>query len=130
MLTDALQSYRYVWPQHDLAASPAWLPTSGGAAFERTMPESAEELAADSRWPAFFPSPLCLVTVRDGLICASLYLLSLYVCLHVSMLLCMHMLTMYYKMRVYTVCVFTYMLCMLVYDMCMILCTSANLHNR
>lgn len=66
MLTDALQSYRYLWPQHDLAASSAWRPTSGGAAFERAMPETPEELAADSRWPAFFPSPLCLVTVRDG----------------------------------------------------------------
>ena len=30
------------------------------------MPESAEALAADSRWPALFPSPICLVTVRDG----------------------------------------------------------------
>jgi flavin reductase (DIM6/NTAB) family NADH-FMN oxidoreductase RutF len=31
------------------------------------MPESCEELAADSRWPAFFPSSICLATVcHDG----------------------------------------------------------------
>jgi hypothetical protein len=26
------------------------------------MPESREELAVDSRWPAFFPSPICITT--------------------------------------------------------------------
>jgi flavin reductase (DIM6/NTAB) family NADH-FMN oxidoreductase RutF len=30
------------------------------------MPESRDEIARDSRWPAFFPSPICLVTVHDG----------------------------------------------------------------
>ncbi len=31
------------------------------------MPESREELAADSRWPAFFPSSICIATVcHDG----------------------------------------------------------------
>jgi len=30
------------------------------------MPESVEELAADSRWPAMFPSPMCFVTTADG----------------------------------------------------------------
>jgi flavin reductase (DIM6/NTAB) family NADH-FMN oxidoreductase RutF len=30
------------------------------------MPESVEALAADSRWPAFFPSPICYVTTADG----------------------------------------------------------------
>jgi flavin reductase (DIM6/NTAB) family NADH-FMN oxidoreductase RutF len=30
------------------------------------MPESLRELAADSRWPAFFPSPMSFVTTGDG----------------------------------------------------------------
>ena len=30
------------------------------------MPETLEELALDSRWPAFFPCPLALVTTSDG----------------------------------------------------------------
>jgi flavin reductase (DIM6/NTAB) family NADH-FMN oxidoreductase RutF len=66
MLTDALKPYRYLWPQQDFAASSAWQPSADGQAWVRTMPESPEELEADSRWPAFFPSPLCFVTVRDG----------------------------------------------------------------
>ena len=28
------------------------------------MPETREELAADSRWPAFFPSPICITTTE------------------------------------------------------------------
>jgi flavin reductase (DIM6/NTAB) family NADH-FMN oxidoreductase RutF len=30
------------------------------------MPESREELAKDSRWPAFFPVPLSIITTSDG----------------------------------------------------------------
>jgi flavin reductase (DIM6/NTAB) family NADH-FMN oxidoreductase RutF len=30
------------------------------------MPETEAELAADSRWPAFFPSPVSVVTTSDG----------------------------------------------------------------
>ena len=30
------------------------------------MPEDLKDLAMDSRWPAFFPSPISLVTARDG----------------------------------------------------------------
>ena len=30
------------------------------------MPETRDELAADSRWPSFFPSPICFVTTTDG----------------------------------------------------------------
>lgn len=66
MLSDALKPYLYSWPPPDFIPSPAWQPTADGRAFVRSMPESAAELAADSRWPGFFPSPLCCVTVRDG----------------------------------------------------------------
>jgi len=30
------------------------------------LPELPDELAVDSRWPALFPSPICLVTTGDG----------------------------------------------------------------
>jgi len=30
------------------------------------MPESREELDCDSRWPAFFPSPICITTTSHG----------------------------------------------------------------
>jgi flavin reductase (DIM6/NTAB) family NADH-FMN oxidoreductase RutF len=62
-LSDALQSYRYAWPREALAGG--WQPGAAGGR-ELAMPESREALAADSRWPALFPSPLCLVTAADG----------------------------------------------------------------
>jgi flavin reductase (DIM6/NTAB) family NADH-FMN oxidoreductase RutF len=64
-LAEALRPYRYLWPTEDLAADPRWAAGDGGRR-ARSLPESPDELAADSRWPAFFPSPLCLVTARHG----------------------------------------------------------------
>ena len=61
-----IDSYAYRWPHAELAADPAWSPAEGGRFRQRALPESAAELARDSRWPAFFPSPLVLVTTRDG----------------------------------------------------------------
>jgi flavin reductase (DIM6/NTAB) family NADH-FMN oxidoreductase RutF len=49
-----------------LDQSPAWSASRAGDACYRALPESAEELALDSRWPALFPSPICLVTTGDG----------------------------------------------------------------
>ncbi len=66
MLSDALQPYRYCWPREDLADDPRWQQVPGMSFFQRKMPESATELAVDSRWPGFFPSPICLVTTSDG----------------------------------------------------------------
>jgi flavin reductase (DIM6/NTAB) family NADH-FMN oxidoreductase RutF len=57
-------SYAYRWPDFSPATSPKW--TKRGAGLERLMPESADELAADSRWPAFFPSAICHVTSGAG----------------------------------------------------------------
>jgi flavin reductase (DIM6/NTAB) family NADH-FMN oxidoreductase RutF len=66
MPTPALTPYRYAWPTSGLDGHPRWEPLPDGAGFIRSLPETHEELAADSRWPAFFPSPLCLVTAGDG----------------------------------------------------------------
>src|SRR4029453_10804926 len=63
-LPSALEPYRYLWPREDLAGS-GWK-RNGGGAWERFLPESREALAADSRWPALFPSPVCLVTAAHG----------------------------------------------------------------
>jgi flavin reductase (DIM6/NTAB) family NADH-FMN oxidoreductase RutF len=60
-----LAPYRYLWPREDLHRSGSWAAGSDQA-FYRTMPESVEELALDSRWPALFPSAICLVTTGDG----------------------------------------------------------------
>lgn len=61
-----LTRYRYLWPRQELAGSSAWSVGGPGDALSRAMPESPEELALDSRWPALFPSPICLVTTSDG----------------------------------------------------------------
>jgi flavin reductase (DIM6/NTAB) family NADH-FMN oxidoreductase RutF len=63
----ALAPYLYRWPRADLRASAGWNSIEGGQALVRELPENREDLAADSRWPAFFPSPICFVTTTDGL---------------------------------------------------------------
>ena len=60
-----IDHYAYRWPHPDQDAGGHWYP--GPAGFRaRSMPESAEDLARDSRWPAFFPCPLVVVTTTDG----------------------------------------------------------------
>lgn len=55
-------SDRYRWPGDDsVLAAAAWSTGSTGER-RRTMPESADALRADSRWPAFFPSAISIVT--------------------------------------------------------------------
>jgi len=63
-LAPALEPYRYLWPREDLTGA-GWRQHASGA-WERALPESRQALAADSRWPALFPSPVCLVTAADG----------------------------------------------------------------
>ena len=58
------RNFEYRWPER--FPGPRWTRAEEGRAFVRNMPETAEDLRADSRWPAFFPSPICLVTVRHG----------------------------------------------------------------
>jgi flavin reductase (DIM6/NTAB) family NADH-FMN oxidoreductase RutF len=66
MISPTLQPYRYAWPAGPLEQSPHWRPDGAGRAFHRELPERLDDLAVDSRWPAFFPSALCLVTATDG----------------------------------------------------------------
>lgn len=56
----------YRWPGRGALEGPAWTPVDDGRLLARTMPETDAELARDSRWPALFPSAICLVTVSDG----------------------------------------------------------------
>jgi flavin reductase (DIM6/NTAB) family NADH-FMN oxidoreductase RutF len=56
----------YTWPSHDLKKSKQWRPVPGEQAYRMEMPEALEQLAIDSRWPAFFPSSISLVTSSDG----------------------------------------------------------------
>jgi flavin reductase (DIM6/NTAB) family NADH-FMN oxidoreductase RutF len=50
--------FRYKWP------APGWQFRDKLGRFIRLMPETREQLAADSRWPAFFPSPICIATTQ------------------------------------------------------------------
>lgn len=61
-----LEPYVYRWPRPESLSSAAWSPVSGHPFRGRRMPEHAEELATDSRWPALFPSSICLVTTAVG----------------------------------------------------------------
>jgi flavin reductase (DIM6/NTAB) family NADH-FMN oxidoreductase RutF len=66
MISHSLEPYRYLWPDHNPRTNSRWRSEYGGGPLARDFPESLAELAEDSRWPAFFPSPMCLVTVADG----------------------------------------------------------------
>jgi flavin reductase (DIM6/NTAB) family NADH-FMN oxidoreductase RutF len=60
-------AFRYAWPYPGALSAPAWRYKDDIGRIGRGMPETREELAADSRWPAFFPSPISLVTTQhDG----------------------------------------------------------------
>jgi flavin reductase (DIM6/NTAB) family NADH-FMN oxidoreductase RutF len=63
-LSPSLAAYRYTWPREAFADS-GWT-RHGDGAWERPLPEDRRALAADSRWPALFPSPMCVVTAADG----------------------------------------------------------------
>ncbi|HMF26181.1 MAG TPA: flavin reductase family protein [Pseudolabrys sp.] len=58
--------YIYPWPPPNAFSKPVWQDYLDGEYRQREMPESAEEVAADSRWPAFFSQPICLITTTDG----------------------------------------------------------------
>ena len=66
MLTPAQAGTKYVWPTEDLREAAHWDPQPDGQALWRSMPEADADVARDSRWPAFFPSPICIVTTGDG----------------------------------------------------------------
>jgi len=60
--SDRLKAHDYVWP--DVPLNGEWTEHHGSR--ERHLNETAETLALDSRWPAFFPSPISLVTTCGG----------------------------------------------------------------
>jgi hypothetical protein len=57
--------YGYQWPDMPGGSGP-WRAAPDGQTLVRELPETRNELKADSRWPAFFPSSMCLVTASDG----------------------------------------------------------------
>jgi flavin reductase (DIM6/NTAB) family NADH-FMN oxidoreductase RutF len=64
-MNGALKRYRYVWPSDSLDQDGRWHVENGDRALTRQLPEDLDDLARDSRWPAFFPSPICLVTAGN-----------------------------------------------------------------
>ena len=66
MMHASLEPYRYTWPDEEPAAALHWQQVSGGEFVARAMPEDPDDLSQNSRWPAFFPSPISLVTTADG----------------------------------------------------------------
>ena len=60
------QDFSYKWPYSNLNSAFGWHENSDGTYLQRDLPETPEQLAVDSRWPAFFPSPICFVTTTDG----------------------------------------------------------------
>jgi flavin reductase (DIM6/NTAB) family NADH-FMN oxidoreductase RutF len=64
MLPPDRAAFRYIWPYPGALSSPGWQFNDDLGRFVRPMPETREELAADSRWPAFFPSPICITTTE------------------------------------------------------------------
>ncbi|MFN6460363.1 MAG: flavin reductase [Nostoc sp. DedVER02] len=64
-MSNILEQYRYLWPRTSLQTDANWRMIEDKF-YIRDLPENLEELANDSRWPAFFPCPICLVTTADG----------------------------------------------------------------
>jgi flavin reductase (DIM6/NTAB) family NADH-FMN oxidoreductase RutF len=66
MTSENLKSYIYKWPYFNLEKSKDWRKSEESNFLVRDMPENREEMSKDSRWPSFFPSPICIVTTTDG----------------------------------------------------------------
>lgn len=60
------ERYMSLWPNFDLQSSQDWKAVDGTRLLKRELPEDIDALAQDSRWPALFPSPMCIVTTNDG----------------------------------------------------------------
>ncbi|MBV9585220.1 MAG: flavin reductase [Alphaproteobacteria bacterium] len=61
-----LRDYRFAWPSTPLSDDDRWSSTACDNYFARVMPESDEEFALDSQWPAFFPASICVISASDG----------------------------------------------------------------
>jgi flavin reductase (DIM6/NTAB) family NADH-FMN oxidoreductase RutF len=58
-------AFAYHWPFAGAFDAAAWQFIDDGQHRIRAMPEGREELAVDSRWPAFFPSSICITTAAN-----------------------------------------------------------------
>jgi flavin reductase (DIM6/NTAB) family NADH-FMN oxidoreductase RutF len=65
-LLDSLQPYRYQWPAAPFIDDAAWRADDQHEYLLRDLPENEEDMRRDSRWPALFPAPMCIVTTGDG----------------------------------------------------------------
>src|ERR1022692_2645384 len=65
-IANRLWDYRFTWPSTPLASDGRWSRSACGEYLSRLMPESRDEFAVDSQWPAFFPSPICVISASDG----------------------------------------------------------------
>ena len=57
--------YLYRWPTEELSGDQGWRDGPARLTRVRTLTETPDSLALDSRWPAIFPSPQCFVTTAD-----------------------------------------------------------------
>ena len=69
MSKEKLDKYLYKWPYFNPSDEKSW-EKQENSQFVRFLPEKKGELELDSRWPGFFPSPICFVTTSDGEITA------------------------------------------------------------
>ena len=65
-----LEKYSYIWPDFGIQNSSQWQKIEGKRLLKRELPEEVSVLRQQSRWPALFPSAMCLVTTADGSIVA------------------------------------------------------------
>ena len=65
-LTSDRRAFAYSWPYQEAINPGNWRFSETGQHRIRRMPETQSELAVDSRWPAFFPSSICLVTTSSN----------------------------------------------------------------
>jgi len=65
-LLEPLERYIHKWPGSELIDDSAWRIDAALEYYYRELPESGQDVARDSRWPAFFPAPICIITTTDG----------------------------------------------------------------
>ena len=65
-LEPSLEPYLYNWDAEGFRDHSAWSQDASRRYWTRAMPEDRQQLAQDSRWPAFFPSPISIVTTGHG----------------------------------------------------------------
>lgn len=65
-LLDSLADYKHLWPEFPFSGASSWQMDASGEYFTRELPERSADVFLDSRWPAFFPAPMCIVTTADG----------------------------------------------------------------